>query len=215
MINFISTHINPRNRELLGKDGKEKGMPSTANLRVCRTPTGCGEHPLACSWQQTLTLYCFGAVSPGWCYGLPWWLFYPCCGSVPWRRCCAGCSVWECRVWKRSSASHARHSWRASGSSRGPATKHASGNTSWAFPPCPSNRPTLRPGQSSFIIITDCPKRDKALQGGISKHLQLPPRCSQRQRTRSGVGGTLFSAAKPWAQGHLLEGFTETSHFQL
>lgn len=40
-------------------------------------------------------------------------------------------------------------------------------------------------------------KHYNALQGEKNRHLQLPPRCSQRQMTHSGVGGTLFSAAKP------------------
>lgn len=172
---------------------------------------------------RTLTLYCFGAGSPGWCYDPLWWLFCPCSGSAPWPRCCAGCSVWECRVWKRSSASHGRHSWRASGSSRGPASKNPSGNITSAFPPCPSAVQTLTPGHSSFIIITNCAKHgvsspSKTRQSSTrrnSRHLQLPPRCSRRQRTRSGVGGTLFSAVKPWAQGQLLEGFSETAHFRL
>lgn len=129
--------------------------------------------PCPAAGSRTLTLYCFGAVSPGWCCGLPWWLFYPCCGSAPWRRCCAGCSVWECRVWKRSSASHGRHSWRASGSSRGPATKHPSGNTTSAFPPCPSNRQTQQ-GRACLVLLLTVqnmgfsppPTHDRAPQGG-------------------------------------------------
>lgn len=118
MINFTSTHINPRNRELLGKDRKEKGVPATPfwyskseGLQdILGSPLDMENIPCPRAGSRTLTLYCFGAGSPGWCYGLPWWLFYPCSGSAPWRRYCAGCSVWECLVWKRRSASHGRHS---------------------------------------------------------------------------------------------------------
>lgn len=66
------------------------------------------------------TWYCSGAVCPGQCCGLRWWLSCPCSWSAPWQRCSSGYSALGDRALTQMSVFHRRHNGTAWGNSRGP-----------------------------------------------------------------------------------------------